>query len=109
MGYDAYLVINVDELHILRDDPNAGKKISGAVLSHDLSQNATSFQYGTVLSVNHMDILPLILGRDVIGNSTFTRSETTIGHLKKVLNDLGYNVVKLPKKENKLKKWFKKD
>ena len=99
MGHDAYLVLNVDDLHILRDDPKAGQIISDAVLKKGIFEpGPLSFKYGAVLSLNHMDLLPVMLGRDVLGFSTFNRNETTIGHLKKVLNGLGYNVVKIPKK-----------
>lgn len=108
MGYNTTMVILNDALHLIREDKEFGKKVYDAalVVTNRGRQDISSGNHcnaATVIESHHADHMKLIAvggncGQD-LGYVGGYRSEP-LDMLKWLASELGYNLVKKPKKRN---------
>jgi len=107
MGYVATVVVNVDALHMIKEDKDFGKKVHDAVLSVGNSRNNDNIPSGghtsaaTVIEKHHSShAVPVLVGgyRDcVVGNVSvdYTKgADTELEVLKQLAAKHGYSLRK---------------
>ena len=110
MGYNATVVVMVDGLHEIRDDPEFGKKLSDAIRDFQSARSKHSdvragshLNAATVVGFHHADVTSVVL----VGGNCATKLHEHYGWrhndpavqvdiLKEVADKLGYRLIKKP-------------
>jgi hypothetical protein len=105
MGLNATVVVNLDRLNQIEEDPAFGKELSRAIQDQTPFEGVTDGPHGTrVVFVHHSSCLaPILVGGNTgMAIPAFTRinpnetdEETKIQVLKKMARVLGYRVSKV--------------
>lgn len=103
MGHQATVVMRMDTIHLIKDDPQFGRKLYDACVRHTGQSTPTSIigGEGVVVSVHHCDYYQVILSGG--GSAVTTKSCVEFQHdenamklnaLKQFADELGYRVSK---------------
>jgi hypothetical protein len=105
MGYNATVVVCLDQLHSIKEDPNFGDGLSQSILKVT-NRGVQEGPHGTVVvEAHHADYLvPVIVGGNygrvmpgLIGiDSNEHVDATNVRVLKEMAKELGYRVSKIP-------------
>lgn len=110
MGFNATVVIGLDQLYWIETDPNFGKSLSLSVMQCGGRGEARPGPHGTmVVEMHHADqLVPVIVGGNsgtvipaYVGiNPNESNEATNLRVLKEMARVLGYRVSKVPKKRS---------
>ena len=102
MGYYSVAVFHNDFANELREDPNAGEKISAAISGFTIKAyrpERCHFHYGSIIAQNHFDYAQvLVVGGSSVGGSIndpeIKLNQEAIWQMQTCLENHGYRVTK---------------
>jgi hypothetical protein len=108
MGFNATVVVNLDQLNRIEEDPTFGKGLSEAILRDHRTCLGTDGPHGTkVVFVHHSStLIPFLVGGGtgqmlsgcIKLNPNESQEETEVRVLKEMARSMGYRVSKIKKK-----------